>query len=144
MEVRIIKDGEVTFVQLTGFLDFETAEKFRHVCLKTLVHHNIVFDFHHLNFVGSSGITPFIDVLREFKTINPNPIKFCSVSLEFRRLFWAKDFNSVEIYEDPRTAYISFYEAVPQVPALHFQETEQEIDTDIIPDTEGAESPVSN
>ncbi len=128
MEAKIQKEGEVTIVVLKGYLDFETTEPFRKTCFQRLINQNIVFDLRQLNFVGSSGLTSFLEVLREFKTKNTQPVKFCGLSQEFRRFFWASEIGDVEIYEDSPTAYASFYQPMRQIPRIQYVELDTEIE----------------
>lgn len=128
MEAQIIKDGEITIVALRGYLDFETTEPFRKTCFQNLIDKNIVFDLKNLNFIGSSGLTSFLEVLREFKQKNPQPVKFCGLSQEFKRLFWATSMHDMEIYEDSPTAFASFYQPMQQIARIQYVELDSEVE----------------
>lgn len=121
MEAEIIKRGDVTLVSLKGFLNFETTVPFKKICFQRLINNNIVFDLKGLNFVGSSGLTSFVEVLKEFRSKNSLPVKFCGLNQEFRRLFWASDMGEIEVYEDGSIAYSSFFQSMPQVPRPRYE-----------------------
>lgn len=128
MEAQIQKEGDVTVVVLQGYLNFETTEPFRQTCFKKLQNQSIIFDLRKLNFVGSSGLTSFLEVLRDFRSRNQQPVKFCGLSQEFRRLFWASDMGNIEIYEDSPTAYASFFQPMQQIPRIQYVELDSEIE----------------
>ena len=112
MEAEISKNGEVTIVRLRGRLDFETPEPFKRTCLARLKNEQVVFNMQDLSFVGSSGITGFIDALSEFWATNTFRPKFCGINSEFRRLFFASNLNQIEIFEDQMKALYAFTQPV--------------------------------
>ncbi len=128
MEAQIVKEGDVTIVSLQGYLDFETTEPFRKTCFQKLFNQSVIFDLRNLNFVGSSGLTSFLEVLRDFKIKNAQPVKFCGLSQEFRRLFWASEMNEMEVYEDGPTAYASFYQPMRQIPRIQYVDLDASIE----------------
>ena len=120
MEAAIRKEGEITIVTLKGYLDFETSEPFKKTCFHHLIHNNVIFDLRGLNFIGSSGLTPFIEVLRLFSSQNSLATKFCGLNSEFRRFFFANFLTHLEIYEDAPSAYASFFQPIQQIPKIHY------------------------
>jgi anti-anti-sigma factor len=108
MQAKIRKDGDVTVVDLTGKLDFETAEPFRETCQDVLINNKVVFNLSGLSFVGSSGIGVFVSTLKEFTSKNPVPPKFCQVKSEFRKIFSSNTESSFEVFEDEKSAIKSF------------------------------------
>lgn len=108
MQAKIKKDGDVTVVELSGKLDFETAEPFRETCQDVLLNNKVVFNLKDLNFVGSSGIGVFVNTLKEFTQKNPVPPKFCNVKSEFRKIFISSEDPSFQVFEDEKTAVKSF------------------------------------
>lgn len=92
--------GEVTVVHLSGQIDYETADRFKDTCLKNLKHKKIVFNLDQLNFVGSSGITPFLETMETLSEVNKDQMKFCKVSVEFRRIFEVGNLKDIEICEN--------------------------------------------
>ncbi len=95
-------------MKLKGFLDFEVAETFRISCLQNLAGYKVIFNLKELSFVGSSGITPFVEMLSQFSKSNNVRPKFCEMTSEFRRLFLSSQINEYEIFEDELGAMKSF------------------------------------
>lgn len=107
MQALIKKHGDVTVVELTGKLDFETAEPFRQTCLDNLSNNKVVFNLTELSFVGSSGIGAFVTTLKQFAKVSPVSPKFCYVKSEFRKIFQS-DEQPFEIFDDLQTAISAF------------------------------------
>lgn len=108
MEARIQNDGDVCVIHLKGRVDMEANENFRKTCLSQLSVDKIVFDMRELSFVGSNGITPFIETFALLSQRNSASIKICGVGCEFRRIFEASGIQNLEIYENEGTAKQSF------------------------------------
>ncbi|MCC6277387.1 MAG: STAS domain-containing protein [Oligoflexia bacterium] len=108
MQAKIRKDGDVTVVDLSGRLDFESAEPFRETCQDLLLNSKVVFNLKDLNFVGSSGLGSFVNTLREFSQSNPVAPRFCHVRSEFKKLFDATGPEHFKVYDDENTAVTSF------------------------------------
>jgi anti-anti-sigma factor len=108
MKAEISREGDITIVHLKGHLDFETAEPFRRTYLQRLFNEKVVFNFQELNFVGSSGITMFFDLLREFAHRNDVKPKFCGLGSEFKKIFAASQLADLEIYDSHVSAVTSF------------------------------------
>ncbi len=108
MEAKFAKVGEVMIVELTGRLDFETAQPFRKTCLDHLVHQKVVLDMNHLNFVGSLGIKDFVETIEGLFQKTQTGVRLCGVSSEFRRLFEASAISQLEIFESKDKALASF------------------------------------
>src|SRR5690606_17462957 len=90
---------DVIVVRLSGRLDVEATEPFRRACANYLAGKRVVFDFHSLSFVGSSGILPFLKIMQEFAARNAGAFKFSGVGSEFRKLLAATSLGVVEIFE---------------------------------------------
>lgn len=108
MQARMIREGEIVVVHLSGRVDVETAEPFRDVCLKRLIGCPVVFDFQALSFVGSSGIIPFLETMQQFHFKNVKGIKFSGVGSEFQKVFSATPLNVVEIHASASLAVEAF------------------------------------
>ena len=108
MEAKIAQMGMVTIVELEGRLDFETALPFRRTCLEHLIHRPVVLDMKKLNFVGSLGITDFIETIEGLFEKTATGVKLCGVSSEFKRLFESSKISGLEIFESKTQALASF------------------------------------
>lgn len=91
MKTRITTEGEVTVVELSGYLDFESARPIKDsidVVYKANQNAQVVIDLRALEFVGSSGVSTFVKSMRVFNTLRMKPCYF-GVKNEFVRLFRA-------------------------------------------------------
>ena len=108
MEAKLKMRGQVVVVELNGRLDFESTEPFRRTCLEKLVAEQVIFDLRNLNFVGSLGLTDFVGVFDDLKRKSQPGIKLCGMSSEFRRLFEARGFSALEMFDSQEKAIQSF------------------------------------
>lgn len=129
MEAKISVAGDVTVVALSGYLNFETTTPFKKTCFESLLNKRVIFDLRGLNFVGSSGLTTFVEILYAFKKQNELPVKFCGLSNEFRRLFWASEMGDIEVYEDQHLAHASFFQPVQTIQINYATDIEIQEDT---------------
>ena len=112
MQAKLELKEDITIVHLSGRIDYEAADKFRETCLKVLVDKKLVFDLASLSFVGSSGITPFLETMQDLYYKNRGYLKLSRVGVEFRKIFESSKIKDVEIYEDVDTARIAFAKPV--------------------------------
>lgn len=110
MQANFARRGEIVVVELKGRLDFETSAPFRRTCLENLVREKVVFDLRHLAFVGSLGLTDFVNTLENMtqKSGAGAGVRFCGLSSEFRRLFEASETLGQEFFETQDQAIQSF------------------------------------
>ena len=112
MEAKFERRGKVVVISLSGRIDYESADKFRKTCLEMLTKEKVVMDLSQLSFVGSSGITPFVETMSTLSNQTEGGIKFCQVGPEFRKIFESSPLKLVEIYESREAATLS-YESYP-------------------------------
>lgn len=94
IKTSVRKDGDAVIVSVTGFLDFETSDTFRNSLLKIqnqAADSQVIFDLGQLQFVGSSGISAFIQALREFNGRSTTRPRYANVKSEFKRIITAFD-----------------------------------------------------
>lgn len=106
MQAKVLQKNGVVIVNLEGYIDVETAGPFKEACLKSLgqAASKVVFNLEGLNFVGSTGILPFVETLNDICDQNPSKINFCKVSSEFQKVFKASPLRDVEIFNDENGA----------------------------------------
>jgi anti-anti-sigma factor len=117
MILRARKDGNITIFELEGHLDFETTNQFNDKCdalMNDVPEQQVVFNLEKLKFVGSSGISQFITILKKFNNRKPKP-RLCHLSTEFNRMFRAYETtrNPFEIF-DSETQAISNITSPPE------------------------------
>jgi len=99
MKSNIKKTDHGIFVEVIGTVDYETQVAFKTDLDEILkecrnndsIPRKIIFDFHHLEFVGSSGITSFVQTLKDFNTKSPIKPGFQNVRNEFKKIIQAFD-----------------------------------------------------
>jgi len=104
MRTTISKIGDTTIVTMDGRLDFETAEPLRKNLGRLMantktdtVPKKIIFNLENLDFVGSSGISSFIQTLKDFNERSVVKPHYCNVKSEFKRVI--KSFDEAELFE---------------------------------------------
>ena len=108
MKAFIKKNRDNVFIiHLEGEVDFASAEPFHETCMQKLTKKNIIFNLRDLSFVGSDGLSSFLNTM---KTLGEySQLRFCCVGSEFRRLFAHSDeIEDKNIYADEQSATISF------------------------------------
>lgn len=94
MKTSIERRDNLVTVRLEGCLSFESAASFKDALVSLLQEAQsqlVVFDFKDLSFVGSSGMTPFIQALRDFNGKARTTPGYVNVKTEFRKLMDAFD-----------------------------------------------------
>lgn len=117
MKTQIKKNGDTVIVSMDGKLDFETHLPLREDLNKIIrkspesdsVPKKIIFNLENLEFVGSSGISAFVQALREFNSTAPTRPRYCNVRNEFKKIIKAFDESDLfEFYDNEERARQSF------------------------------------
>lgn len=116
MKTQIKKVGDAVIVTMDGRLDFEAQEPLRQDLTRLInntkgdhVPKKIIFNFENLEFVGSSGISSFVQTLKDFNQRVPMKPRYCNVGSEFRRVMKALDESGAfEFFETEERARQSF------------------------------------
>ena len=103
---KLIDDIDVIF--LSGKLDLTGAEELNEVCINNFKGNKIIFSFEQLSFVGSTGITVFLDMVRVLRKLIDHPIKFTHLSSEYQKIFSANILEHYESFRSVQEAVISF------------------------------------
>ncbi len=111
MEAKVENRDGVYVVSLIGQMNFEAADNLKTNCLQKFVNQDVIFNLQELNFVGSSGITPFLELLSELSRKSGPKFKICSVCSEFMRMFEVGTVDGIEIYRDVHDAHRAFNSA---------------------------------
>ena len=116
MKTQIKKTGDLVVVEMNGRLDFETNGPLREELSKLIqpartdsTPQKIIFNLESLEFVGSSGISSFVQTLKEFNASAPNKPRYCNVKSEFKRVIKAFDEEQAfEFHDNEERAKKSF------------------------------------
>ncbi len=109
MKTNIRKEGETIIVSIDGTLDFENQVPLKDDLQKLVKHtkvdstaRKIIFDLKNLEFVGSSGISAFVQTLREFNQAAPSKPVYFNVKSEFKKVMRAFDeFDTFDFGDTP-------------------------------------------
>lgn len=108
MQARINQKGEVIVVELTGKVEIEKTQVFKEALKVHLNDRKVVFHMKDLNFVGSTGIQSFFQILREFHMDPSCKIKIAGMKPDFKKLWLYNDTSNVEIHDNLESALMSF------------------------------------
>jgi anti-anti-sigma factor len=116
MKTKIHKTGDTVVITVDGKLDFEAQEPFRQDMTKLVSQvktdtspRKIIFNMEKLEFVGSSGISAFVQTLKDVNSRAPMKPRYCNVRSEFRRIMKAFDEEDLfEFFESEERAKKSF------------------------------------
>jgi anti-anti-sigma factor len=104
MKTKINKVGDTVVISMDGKLDFEAQEPFRQDMSKLVKQtktdstaKKIIFNLENLEFVGSSGISAFVQTLKDFNSRAATKPRYCNVKSEFRRVM--KAFDEEDLFE---------------------------------------------
>lgn len=129
MKALIRQEGDVFVIHLKGKVDFDSTEPFRNTVLSHLTNQKVVFNLHELDFVGSNGITPFVETLVELSHIGESAIHFCNMSTEFQRIFEASGIRGLKIFEDEvaaRNSFFALFQNSQEMPEITYSSGEVE------------------
>lgn len=108
MKAALSKKGDVYVVSIIGKLEIEDTQPFREACLQKLNGQKVIFNMEKAAFVGSTGLQPFLDVIRQMDQGSEHGVRLVGVQPEFRRLIGALETQRVSFHEDVNTAMVSF------------------------------------
>jgi anti-anti-sigma factor len=117
MKTQVKKNGDTLVVSMEGRMNFEIQDAIREDLHQLVADAKktdqsaakIVFNLKELEFVGSSGISNFIQTLKEVSDRTEQKPRYCEVSSEFRRVMQALDESKTfEFYDTEERARKSF------------------------------------
>ena len=108
MEVKLLLDGDITVISLSGRIEIEKAQSFKNACMQKFANKKVVFCMKNLNFVGSSGIQNFFSILNEMNLDSKMNVKVAGLNPDFQRLFSFSECSNLEMHESIENALQSF------------------------------------
>ena len=129
MNITMTAVEDVSVFRFNGFLNYESIARVRSVFSgKTKDDNKLVFNLSDLNFVGSIGITDFVEVIIQINLESAKGVALCGVSSEFQRIISAKN-SSIAFFHNEDQAVKSFY-GMNVVTAQTFLESEDLLQPD--------------
>ncbi|MFP5519625.1 MAG: STAS domain-containing protein [Bdellovibrionia bacterium] len=107
MQAKLIVQGDVTVVSLSGRLAIERTPQLKRAFVENLSAKKVVFCLNELNFVGSSGIQMFFNLLEDFKKNQIMDVKVAGLNPDFKRL-WMHNLREIELHESVEKAVESY------------------------------------
>ncbi len=108
MNIIMTAVEDVSVFRFNGFLNYESIARVRSIFNgKASTESKMVFNLDALNFVGSIGITDFVEVILQVNKECPNGVALCGVSTEFQRVISAKN-ASLAFFHSETQAVSSF------------------------------------
>ena len=98
-QIRTDALGNIT-IYMCGDLSFDYNNRLKNEIIEISSNHphsTITLDMHSLDFVGSSGISKFVELLEGLKKENPSKYKICNIKSEFLKVFEIYNFNAYEM-----------------------------------------------
>ena len=108
MEAKVREEGEFLVIYLAGKIDLDSVDPFRHTCQKHLIDQKVIFNLNSLSFVGSSGITSFLETLTEYAKSATHGLNLVEVSSEFKKIFEANLDERYYVFESEQDAISKF------------------------------------
>lgn len=108
MEVKLLLEGDITIVSLSGRIEIEKTQSFKNACLQNFAKKNVVFCVKNLNFVGSTGIQSFFGVLNDLNSTKKMNAKIAGMTPDFQRLFNFSKCTDLEVHENIEGAMQTF------------------------------------
>jgi len=113
MKSNIRHEGDLTIVELSGYLDFESSSPLKNSIGNIYNSNNsaqIIIDLHELEFVGSSGVSSFVKAMKIFNRLKMKPFYY-GVKSEFVRLFRAfEEDTPFDVRENKEAAVLASLE----------------------------------
>lgn len=117
MKTLVSKKGDTLIVRMNGKLNYETCHPLRENLGRIVKNYTdavplkIIFNLEDLDFVGSSGISSFLNTLREFNLTHDIKPRYCHVKNEFRKILDSMAFDEkFDLYDSEDRAQKSFHQ----------------------------------
>ena len=108
MKAKLSSHEESLIISIDGKIDYETQDGVADFISSTIERNQrdhaakqVIVNFSNLEFVGSSGITQFVQSLKNIHTETHFTPKYCGVRSEFQKIMKAfDDENEFDFYDD--------------------------------------------
>lgn len=111
--------GDILIVGLHGNLDYESVSQFRKKASRHFSQNKVIFSLSSLNFVGSTGVRDFVEVLKELSEKNPFGLGVAEAKAEYEILLAPHQGHSLVLFKSLEMAKRFF-----SLGHLEFQESQ--------------------
>lgn len=115
MKVRLKQEGDILVISMNGFVDLLSTGRLKDglkgYIQNSTVKSKILFNLDGLNFVGSTGLTELVNIIKDFYNEEEAEVKICCVDEAFKKLFKFRTENKEfldEIFENEKLAVNKF------------------------------------
>jgi anti-anti-sigma factor len=98
MKTSVKRQGDTVIVSMDGKMDFEIQDEIKSSLAKIVAPNKrdeapkrIIMNLEKLEFVGASGISTFVQTLKDIGKEAAEPPRYCGVKSEFKRMMRAFD-----------------------------------------------------
>ncbi|HSR52864.1 MAG TPA: STAS domain-containing protein [Acidobacteriota bacterium] len=113
-QVEKSSEGEITVLQVEGYLDAHTAPDFEKALEEAIQagQHKIIVDCAKLDYISSAGLGVFMGFVEEVRE-QAGDIKICGLIPKVRQVFELLGFQQLYHIEDDRPAALAKFEESP-------------------------------
>ncbi len=102
MKAKILKNEHYILVDLSGHINYESLDELKQICHTNFKGQRLVFNLEKLKFVGSSGITDFVGLL---KSVGSDKLHICSAQAEFYKVFESQQLQASSYHNNSLEAH---------------------------------------
>lgn len=102
MKAIISKNEHYIRLDLSGHISYESLDQLKKICHMQFKGSRLVFNLENLKFVGSSGVTDFVSLL---KSVEPQRLHICSALPEFYRVFESQSLQASSFHNSSLEAH---------------------------------------
>ncbi len=99
---------DINIIYLSGQLTLDAAERLQKVCLNNFCDTQLILSFEGLSFVGSTGITVFLETVRSLSPRLAKTLRMCNLGSEYQKIFSANLEGLFYAHANLNEAVISF------------------------------------
>ena len=110
MDSKVRCEQGVYIVNLSGQILLDNIDDFKRVCVEHLLDKHTIFNLSELSFVGSTGITIFLESIRRIFNAKDKKVKMVGASSEFEKIFNTNLTDMVEFFENEKQAFMSIFQ----------------------------------
>lgn len=108
MQAMVKKENEIVYIHLIGKLDLSKTQELKRLVFEKFRNQKIVFHLGKSHFVGSTGITTFLQSVEELDQVTPFGVRIFAAGIEFKRLIEGLELKKSKILDSLDNVNLSF------------------------------------